>query len=223
MISFFIGLVPEVTGAGKDHGQAMFVGGGDDFFVAHRTARLDDGLGTGFGQHVDAIAEREEGIRGDDRTGQVRPACWALMLAILVESTRLIWPAPTPSVMPLPQKTMALDLTNLATRSAKSRSSICWAVGWTLVTIFRPDACAVKLSAVWTSRPPPTRLNSSCVQHVRDRHDEDAQVLLGRQRGLGFGGEGRGDQHFDEVLALAHRIDHVDADFAVEGDDAAEG
>jgi hypothetical protein len=121
--------MPEVAGAGKDHGHAVFVGGSDDFLVAHRAARLDDGLGAGGGQHVDAVAEREEGIRGDDRTGQVRPACCALMLAILVESTRLIWPAPTPSVMPPPQKTMALDLTNLATRSAKSRSSICCAVG----------------------------------------------------------------------------------------------
>jgi hypothetical protein len=58
--------VAEVAGAGKDHGQAMFVGGGDDFLVAHRTARLDDRFGTGRGQHVDAIAEREEGVRGDD-------------------------------------------------------------------------------------------------------------------------------------------------------------
>src|SRR6185369_13365871 len=65
-------LVAEVTVAGEHHGQAMLVGGGDDFLVAHRTARLDDGLGTGFSHHVDAVAEREEGVRGDDRTGQVQ-------------------------------------------------------------------------------------------------------------------------------------------------------
>ncbi len=50
-----------------------------------------------------------------------------------------------------------------------------------------------------------------------------AGSVLAGQRGLGFGGEGRGDQHFDEVLALVHGVDHVEADFAVEGDDAAEG
>ena len=50
----------------------------------------------------------------------------------------LIWPAPTPSVMPPPQKTMAFDLTNLATRSANSRSSICCAVGCFFVTTLRP-------------------------------------------------------------------------------------
>ena len=34
--------MPEVAHAGEDHGNAMFVGGGDDFIIAHRTARLND-------------------------------------------------------------------------------------------------------------------------------------------------------------------------------------
>ena len=58
---------------------------------------------------------------------------------------------------------------------------------------------------------------------VRQRHVEDAQVLLGRQHFPGGRREGRGDQHFDEVLALVHGGDDVDIDGAVEGDDAAEG
>ena len=52
-------------------------------------------------------------------------ACSALMLAMRAESRRLIWPAPTPMVMPSLQNTMALLLTNLATFHANSRSSRC--------------------------------------------------------------------------------------------------
>ena len=59
-------LMAEMTGTGKDHGQTMLISGGNHFLVTHRATRLDDGLGTGRGQHVDAIAEREEGIRRDD-------------------------------------------------------------------------------------------------------------------------------------------------------------
>ena len=32
--------VPEMPGAGEDHGDAVLVGGGDDFVVAHRAAGL---------------------------------------------------------------------------------------------------------------------------------------------------------------------------------------
>ena len=47
---------------------------------------------------------------------------FGLMEAMRAESRRLIWPAPTPMVMPFLQKTMALDLTNLATFHANNRS-----------------------------------------------------------------------------------------------------
>lgn len=60
----------EVTGTGHDHGQTVFVSRCDDLFVTHRTARLDDGLGTGFGQNVHAVTEREESVRRDNATCQ---------------------------------------------------------------------------------------------------------------------------------------------------------
>src|SRR5689334_23930327 len=47
---------------------------------------------------------------------------------------RSICPAPTPSVMPSPQNTMALLFTYLATVQANSRSSSCRADGCTTVT-----------------------------------------------------------------------------------------
>ena len=61
----------EMAGAGNDHGDTMFVGGGDNFFVAHRAAGLDDGFGAGFGEYVDAVTEGEEGVRSDDRSLQI--------------------------------------------------------------------------------------------------------------------------------------------------------
>src|SRR5688572_7132993 len=56
--------MPEVAHAGEDHAHAVFVGGGDDFFVAFAAARLNDGLDAVLGSDIDAVAEREEGIGG---------------------------------------------------------------------------------------------------------------------------------------------------------------
>src|SRR5262250_388314 len=60
----------------------------------------------------------------------------AFITAILTESTRLICPAPTPSVAPSFAKTIALDLTCLQTFQANFIVDISSAVGWRLVTIF---------------------------------------------------------------------------------------
>ena len=42
----------KVPHAGEDHGNAVFVGGSDDFFVLDRTAGLDDRFGAAFGGFV---------------------------------------------------------------------------------------------------------------------------------------------------------------------------
>ena len=89
-----------------------------------------------------------------------RSAFCALIAAMRAESMRLICPAPTPSVLPSRQNTMALDFTNLATRHANSRSSFCCGEGCTFVTILRSAALMLKSSGVCTSSPPPTRFNS---------------------------------------------------------------
>ena len=57
-------LVAEVAHAGEDHGDAVFVGGGDDFFVAHRAAGLDDGAYACRSGGVHPVAEGEEGVAG---------------------------------------------------------------------------------------------------------------------------------------------------------------
>src|SRR5688500_3222112 len=69
MTSSFMSM-PEVAYAGKQHGDAARVGGGDDLVVAHAAAGLDDGRGAGIGERVEAVAKREEGVGGDHRPGQ---------------------------------------------------------------------------------------------------------------------------------------------------------
>src|SRR5688572_9903753 len=62
--------VAEVAHAREYHGHAALVGRCDHLSVAHAAAGLDDRLGAGLGQRVQAVAEREEGIGGDDRAFQ---------------------------------------------------------------------------------------------------------------------------------------------------------
>src|SRR3546814_19221766 len=70
MTRTFITLVPEMPAAGEHHGDAMFVGRGDHFVVAHRAAGLDHRLDSGFGRGVDAFAERAERSGTRTRVGE---------------------------------------------------------------------------------------------------------------------------------------------------------
>src|SRR5882672_3623442 len=88
------------------------------------------------------------------------PASCALSTATRAASTRLIWPAPMPSVRPPAQNTMAFDLTNFATRHANSKSAPCVAVGFRRVTVRSSEASTLRRSGDCTRSPPPTRLKS---------------------------------------------------------------
>src|SRR5258706_9428448 len=66
MTSSFMSM-PEVAHAGEDHGRAALVGRGDHFGVAHAAAGLDERARARVEQHLDAVAEREEGVGGGDR------------------------------------------------------------------------------------------------------------------------------------------------------------
>lgn len=59
-------LVAEVAGGGEEHGDVVFVAGGDGVGVVFGSAGLNDGGDTGSGRLIDAVAEGEEGIGGED-------------------------------------------------------------------------------------------------------------------------------------------------------------
>ena len=56
----------EVAAAGEDHGHAVFVTRGDDFFILDGAARLNRGRDAGFGGFVNAVSEGEERVGCDD-------------------------------------------------------------------------------------------------------------------------------------------------------------
>src|SRR5262249_25486173 len=55
--------VPEVPRTGDDHRDAVLVGCGDDFVVAHRAARLDHRDGASNRTGIEPVAEGEERVR----------------------------------------------------------------------------------------------------------------------------------------------------------------
>jgi hypothetical protein len=94
--------------AGEDHRKPRRVGRRDDLAVAHRAAGLDDRRRARLGRRQKPVGEGKERVRGDDRAlasaARARPSASAmsraLRAAMRVESTRLIWPAPMPTVAP---------------------------------------------------------------------------------------------------------------------------
>src|SRR6202008_1331746 len=65
------GSVTEEPAPGEDHGDAVLVRRGDHFLVADGAAGVDDGADPGLRRGVHAVAEGEEGIRGQRRPRQV--------------------------------------------------------------------------------------------------------------------------------------------------------
>ena len=59
--------VSEVATPSEQHGQIQAIGGGDDFCVPNRPARLYDRRNASHGGLLDAIGKREEGVRGHHR------------------------------------------------------------------------------------------------------------------------------------------------------------
>src|ERR1700677_2700728 len=63
-------LMPKMSHPGEDHRQSEAIGSFDDLLVTHRATRLNDGGGANFGDFLDAVGEREEGVGGCDRAFQ---------------------------------------------------------------------------------------------------------------------------------------------------------
>jgi hypothetical protein len=60
-------LVTEVAGAGEDHCNAMLIGSGNDFLIAHAATWLNRAACTCSNHDIEAIPERKEGIAGNCR------------------------------------------------------------------------------------------------------------------------------------------------------------
>ena len=107
----------------------------DHFGIAHRAARLNGRRGTGFGCRLQSICKGEKGVAANHAALEANLASLAFHTANRLESTRLICPAPMPSVRSGPAYTIALDLTCLATRQPNSIACRSAAVGCRRVTI----------------------------------------------------------------------------------------
>ena len=81
----------------------------------------------------------------------------ALDVAMRTESTRLIWPAPIPTVAPSFANTIALLFTCFATFQANTRSVHSCSVGARSVTTLIVSRSSLTSSASCTSTPPSTR------------------------------------------------------------------
>ena len=120
----------EVAPAGRDHRRAGPIDGGDDLRVAHRAAGLDQARDSRRQGQLGPVGEGEEGVGGERAAGeQVRLRRPAFSTAIRTESTRLICPAPIPTVAPSRASTIAFERTWRHTRQANSRSRHSCSVG----------------------------------------------------------------------------------------------
>jgi len=94
----------EMPPSGEDHSNVVVVRCPYHLIVADGSARLDDGGGTGMHRFQEAIGKGEKRIGSHRRSMEVDPCVPALSAAIRAESTRDIWPAPTPSVRSAPRR-----------------------------------------------------------------------------------------------------------------------
>ena len=97
--------MPEMPHAGEHHGDAVLVGGRDHLVVAHRAAGLDHRGGAGFDRDQSPSAKGKKASEATTEplvigSGKLPAlaASRAFRAAMRAESTRLIWPAPMPTV-----------------------------------------------------------------------------------------------------------------------------
>ena len=91
----------------------------DRVIVSFRSARLNDRGDAGSRRDIGAVAKREEGVGSQTEPAARAPA---FSTAIRTESSRLIWPAPTPTTCPSFASTIAFDFTDAQTHHANARS-----------------------------------------------------------------------------------------------------
>jgi hypothetical protein len=81
------------------HVDAVFIGGGDHFIVVHRVARLNDRGDPRRSGTVQPVVEGKKAPEAITEPATFKPASAALIAAMRALETRLIWPAPAPTVI----------------------------------------------------------------------------------------------------------------------------
>lgn len=85
----------KVTNTGKNHGDSVFVCGVDHFLIADGASGLDDRGDSRLSRRINGVAEGE---KASDAMTHPLTSLFAFSTASRAESTRLIWPAPMPTV-----------------------------------------------------------------------------------------------------------------------------
>ena len=188
--------MPEVAPAGERHRDPGPVSRRDHRVVADRAAGLDDGGDAGRGRGLEAVGEGEEGVRGERRSVGCPALAAALRTASSTESTRLIWPAPMPTVAPSRASTIAFELTWRTTVQAKSRSASSASLGARRVTVRSSDGSRAGRVPVLGQEAAGDRsqlaAGAARIGHVVEQ--EQAQVGLGGE-GAARGRVGAGCDH----------------------------
>ena len=92
--------MPEVPHASKHHGQSQPIRGLNHFLIPYRPSGLHHADAPASRRFFHAIREGEECVRGNHGSFQRVLQLARLGGAQTTESTRLIWPAPTPTSTP---------------------------------------------------------------------------------------------------------------------------
>ena len=154
-----------------------------------------------------------------------RPSSRARMTARRAESTRFIWPAPTPTTWSAVVSTIALDLACLATRQAKRSAVISAAVGGRLADRLearrrrgRPGRSTGRADRPSTlgTRPAPRRQR---VARLNGSFEDAALLLRPAQLLERVGREGGREEDLDEDAGQLLHDRHVEG--PVDADDAA--
>ena len=157
----------------------------------------------------------------------------AFSTAIRTESSRLIWPAPTPRSWPSLATTIAFDLTIAQTRQAKARSrQLALGRGPARSPPGPPAGSASSRSQPWASSPPSIRRRSrpeGAGSPGRSAPSRSIRRTLFFQVGLvvshseRLGIEAGGEDRLEEPARAAHPLGRGEVDRPVQADDAAEG
>src|SRR3989344_2012673 len=217
-------LVPKVAHAGEHHGNPGFVGSRDYFVVTHRTARLDHRSNAIGSSVVQTVAEREEGVGGHHRAGNLQ----AGVLSLDSGDTRGVDAA----------HLAGADTDGLAVFRVDDGvgfNELGHFPGEDQVMDFLLARCTLSndLQVFGLDHADVAALHQ---QATVDAFEVPASAALGRpfaafqQAYVGFGGDYgaslcadfRGDDHFDK-LALDDGLGGGAVQLTVEGDDAAEG